>query len=252
MRTIISIVMILFLGGCTTTSRSHNYASYSAPCGMSSYPQEYDVVRLAPAAGGLQPIAQQSMRHIVKPGETLWSISKAYNVDIDELARINSIKNTGVIEKGQILTIPSRPSAVSSKQVTKKRNYTAARSGSFMWPVRGTVVSRFGSKVDKGINKGIDIRAREGTNVMASKSGKVVYRDSQFKGFGQTVIIDHMDGYQTVYSYNSEILVNVGDVVNQRDVIARVGSSGRATEPMLHFEIRRNGEPQNPEFYLTR
>jgi lipoprotein NlpD len=80
----------------------------------------------------------------------------------------------------------------------------------------------------------------------------VVYRDSQLKGFGQTIIIDHGDGYQTVYSYNSAILVNVGDDVRQRDAIAKVGSSGRAKEPTLHFEIRRNGEPHNPEFYLSK
>ena len=89
-------------------------------------------------------------------------------------------------------------------------------------------------------------------NVTASRGGKVVYCDSHLKGFGQTVIIDHMDGFQTVYSYNADIAVKVGDMVEQKDVIAKVGSSGRAREPMLHFEIRKNGEPQNPEFYLSR
>ena len=171
---------------------------------------------------------------------------------MDELARINSIKNTGAIEKGQVLTIPARSGTAPAARTAKALNYTPARAGFFLWPVRGAVVSRFGSKIDKGINKGIDISAGEGTSVLASKAGKVVYRDSQFKGFGQTVIIDHMDGYQTVYSYNADILVNVGDMVRQRDTIAKVGSSGRAKEPTLHFEIRRNGEPQNPEFYLTK
>ena len=88
--------------------------------------------------------------------------------------------------------------------------------------------------------------------VRASRSGKVVYRDQFMKGFGKTVILDHGDNYQTVYSYNSDILVNVGDQVAQNSVIAKVGRTGRAKDPTLHFEIRRDGEPQNPFFYLPR
>ena len=135
--------------------------------------------------------------------------------------------------------------------VPSPRHITVAGE-SFTWPVRGTIVAPFGAQVDKVINKGIDIGAREGMNVKASRSGKVVYSDSQLKGFGKTLIIDHGDDYQTVYSYNSDILVNVGDRVNRNDVIARVGRTGRAKESSLHFEIRKGGEPQNPLYYLSR
>ena len=165
------------------------------------------------------------------------------------LAQANSISDSKTIEVGQVLIIPG---AGVVGAVKKTVNYSPGRSTSFMWPVNGCVEASFGSKVDKAVNKGIDIRAGEGMNVVASRGGKVVYCDAYLKGFGQTVIIDHMDGFQTVYSYNSDILVSVGDIVQQRDVIARVGSSGRAKEPMLHFEIRKNGEPQNPELYLSR
>ena len=125
-------------------------------------------------------------------------------------------------------------------------------SDSFVWPIRGHVISAFGSDVDRVRNKGIDIRADLGANVMASRAGRVVYSDSHLKGFGKTIILDHGDNYQTVYSYNSDILVNVGDPVRQNDVIARVGRTGRAKEPSLHFEIRKDGEPQNPAYYLPR
>ena len=104
--------------------------------------------------------------------------------------------------------------------------------------------------MEKVKNKGVDIRAIEGSAVRASRAGKVVYCDSQLKGFGKTVILDHGNNYQTVYSYNRDILVKVGDVVEQNTVIAKVGRTGRAREPSLHFEIRRNGEPQNPIYYL--
>jgi len=125
-----------------------------------------------------------------------------------------------------------------------------AAGGSFIWPVRGQIISPFGAKVDRVINKGIDIRAEEGSSVRAARAGRVVYCDSRLKGFGKTVILDHGDGFQTVYSYNSEILVNVGDTVSRNDVIAKAGRTGRAKEPCLHFEIRKNSGPQDPQRYL--
>ena len=129
-------------------------------------------------------------------------------------------------------------------------SYPAAK-GSFVWPVKGYVVSSYGSKIDRIINKGIDIKAEEGTYVKAAKAGRVVYCDPYMKGYGKTVILDHGDSYQTVYSYNSDILVQVGDSVTQNSIIAKVGKTGRAKEPSLHFEIRRDGAPQDPSYYLT-
>ncbi len=246
MKVIIIIVSALALAGCATTHQR----TYT--CATPVYSHEYDSVNLAPTVGGLQPMAPAQVRHTVRPGETLWGISKAYDVDLDDLVKANSIKDTGSIEKGQILAIPGR---ARSGPVARAATTTYARSRSavsFVWPVKGAVLSRFGSTADKVVNKGIDIKANEGSGVAASREGKVVFCDEYLKGFGKTVIIDHMDGYQTVYSYNSDITVRVGDTVRQRDVIAKVGSSGRARVSMLHFEIRRNGEPQNPEFYLTK
>lgn len=119
----------------------------------------------------------------------------------------------------------------------------------FSWPLKGTVITPFGA--NGGIrSKGIDIRAKEGSPVRAAKSGRVVYYDPQMKGLGKTLIIDHGGGLQTVYAYNSEITVRVGESVERGDVIAKAGSTGRAKEPGLHFEVRRNGEPQNPANYL--
>jgi murein DD-endopeptidase MepM/ murein hydrolase activator NlpD len=188
--------------------------------------------------------------HTVKPGETLWSISKLYNVNLEALAVANDIQDVTAIEKGQVIKIPKAQALLVS--AAPARQVTPSKRSRFAWPVRGQVISHFGDCMDKGINKGIDIRALEGEKVVASKAGRIVYCDSFLKGFGQTVIIDHMDGFQTVYSYNSEIVVKVGDDVNERQMIARVGQTGRAREPMLHFEIRRNGEPMNPEGLLGR
>ena len=119
----------------------------------------------------------------------------------------------------------------------------------FSWPVKGYIITPFGVN-GRSCSKGIDIKAGEGALVMAARSGRVVYCDPHMKGLGNTVIIDHGNGLQTVYAYNSEILVSVGDSVEQGSVIAKSGSTGRAKEPSLHFEVRKNGEPQNPVYYL--
>lgn len=186
--------------------------------------------------------------HYVRGGETLWSISKQYGVDINTIAKANNLEDArSDIKRGQRLLIPGS---------TTKRSYTAPKQSfayqNFVWPIKGTVVSPYGEKLDRTKNKGIDISAPEGTPVKASKAGKVVFCDEWLKGFGKTVILDHGDSFQTVYSYNSLILVNVGDVVEQNMVIAKVGRGGRAKTPSLHFEIRHDGEPQNPYYYLSR
>ncbi|MBN2453075.1 MAG: LysM peptidoglycan-binding domain-containing M23 family metallopeptidase [Candidatus Omnitrophica bacterium] len=234
-------MLAIMLAGCAT-SPDRPYSSTPMIIGYS------DIEPSAPAAEAASvPAARRwGTRHRVRAGETLWAISKMYGIDVTALARANSIGDTGSIEVGQVLRIPSAASA------GEKVNYTAARATTFVWPVKGTVNAPFGSKIDNVVNKGVDIKALNGSNVIASRPGRVVYCDPSFKGFGQTVIIDHMDGFQSVYSYNSDILVKSGQIVQQCDVIAKVGSSGRAREPMLHFEIRKNGEPQNPEFFLSR
>ena len=121
--------------------------------------------------------------------------------------------------------------------------------GPFIWPVRGDVVVGFGA-AGKTRSKGIDIKTYESAPVLAAKSGRIVYCDSRLKGFGNTIIIDHGGGLQTVYAYNSEILVKLGDAVEQGSVIAKAGSTGRSNGASLHFEVRKNSEPQNPLNYL--
>ena len=253
MKTEITLIMTLLasllIAGCTTTQRNAhrtmrtNYtpytaARYTAPCADEVVIENVVMAQAQTVTG--------ATTHTVKPGETLWSISKMYNVDLNSLAKANSITDTSAIEKGQVLTIPTAQRAPS-----RPTSFKQAKTASFAWPVRGTIISRFGENTDGTVNKGMDIRANNGQDVVAAKAGRVVYCDSYFKGFGQTVIVDHMDGYQTVYSYNSDILVKVGDMVRQNEIIAKVGQSGRAQEPMLHFEIRSNGEPQDPIRYLS-
>jgi murein DD-endopeptidase MepM/ murein hydrolase activator NlpD len=186
--------------------------------------------------------------HYVKSGDTLWGISKLYDVDMNALISANRLDDSRDIQRGQRLLIPGA-TAKTREIAPVRRNFSKEF---FSWPIRGNVVSYYGSKLDKTKNKGIDIRAYDGAGVRASRSGKVVFCDEWLKGFGKTVILDHGDNFQTVYAYNSVLLVKPGDVVEQNSVIAKAGRGGRAKEPSLHFEIRRNGEPQNPFYYLSR
>jgi lipoprotein NlpD len=120
----------------------------------------------------------------------------------------------------------------------------------FVWPITGEVISFFGQKIYGTQNKGIDIRARRGDAIHASKEGVVVFSSNTFKGHGNIIIVDHLDGFFTVYSRNSQNLVKGGDRVEQNQTIALAGSTGRGENPYLHFEIRRHGRPQNPLYYL--
>ena len=219
------ITLLAFLSGCATA------------------PKKFE----KPAVENRIPGA---LYHTVKRGETLWSISRAYDVHLQDLIKANPILYTNAtIENGQSLLIPREGRVESLPATTITRTVPGE---SFAWPVRGELITAFGATTDKVISKGIDIKAPEGAGVRASRSGKVVYRDGYLKGFGKTVILDHGDNYETVYSYNSDILVNLGDQVAKNTVIAKVGRTGRAKEATLHFEIRRDGEPQNPFYYLPR
>jgi len=175
-----------------------------------------------------------------------------YGIDVATLARANSINSSGYVEVGQRLVIPSSSSPVSYTSTCQSAIPFTPTRDSFAWPVRGTVISPFGSKFDNTKNKGIDILAEEGRPVRASRAGKVVFCDDDMEGFGKTIILDHGDSFQTVYAYNSQILVTPGAIVKQSDVIAKTGNTGRARQASLHFEIRKGGEPQNPYSYLPR
>ena len=100
------------------------------------------------------------------------------------------------------------------------------------------------------MHAGIDLGASTGTPIYASDNGIVT--EAQFKnnGYGNFISIDHGNGFVTYYAHCSEILVSPGDVVAKGDLIARVGSTGRSTGPHLHFEVRADGEAQDPMNYI--
>lgn len=181
--------------------------------------------------------------HKVVRGETLWRLSKTYGVELEKIVAANRISDVERIAAGQMLFIPSATKPIETKLATNVKE-------DFIWPVKGKIILYFGVQKGASPNKGIDIQAREGATVVASRSGKVIFSDDKVKGYGKTLILDHGDELQTLYAHNSEILVKIGDEVKQFTPIAKAGTTGRTKTPYLHFEIRKRHQPQNPFYYL--
>ena len=188
----------------------------------------------------LPPPPVEKVYHVVREGDTLWKIARMYEVDLRELIRLNNIQDPNSLEVGEVLLIP--PSRETQKEsVRQSISFTPGKEGGFIWPAKGEVVEYFGK--GKGRDpRGIDLTLEENSPVRASRSGEVIYV-GELRGYGKVIMINHGDGYITVYAGNLRLKVNEGDRVRQGEVIAH-------GEGKLHFEIREKDEARNPLTYL--
>jgi len=188
---------------------------------------------------GKQEEKPKDVIHTVQKGDTLWGISRKYQVSIQSITSANRISENSRLIVGQKLTIPN------------VRNLSIP-TRSFIWPLNGLITSQFGMRTLGGrrdYHTGIDIDGNTGDSIRAVESGKVSF-SGYINGYGNTIIIEHAGGYSTVYAHNSSNLVREGQRVNKGDIIARVGATGNSTGSHLHFEIREDGKPVNPLIYL--
>ena len=192
--------------------------------------------------------------HEVVKGETLFSICKAYQADLQEVAEINGITDADNVLAGQKIFVPDVEKVVTEKKPVKEevkkvaiKNWT----GQFIWPVDGVLTSKFGIRGGRR-HDGIDIGAPEGTEIRAAADGTVLYSGDQQTGYGNLIIISHTNNMITVYAHNQKNLVKEKDKVKRGQVIGKVGRTGRATGPHLHFEIRKRTKPRNPLFFLPK
>jgi murein DD-endopeptidase MepM/ murein hydrolase activator NlpD len=184
--------------------------------------------------------------HIVRRGETLYSIGKAYGVSWYELKKINRIKDVRKIKVGTKIFIPGAKKVLKVER--RSKNVERLR---IIWPLKGEILSPFGKREGGDMHKGIDISASKGTEIVAVASGEVVF-SGWMRGYGNVVIIEHVDEIYTVYAHNLKNLVRNGEKVYKNQVIATVGMSGKATRPHLHFEIRIAEKAVDPLLYLPR
>lgn len=138
--------------------------------------------------------------------------------------------------------------AVASNSSAEAPNSTGI--GKLRWPVRGRVVSEFGSTAGSTRNDGIDIAVPAGTPIKSAENGVVIYAGDGLKEFGNTVLVRHDNGMVTVYGHASALRVKRGDKVRRGQEIALSGMSGNADRPKMHFEVRKDATPVNPTGYL--
>lgn len=221
--------------------------------------------------------------YTVQAGDTLFAVAFYSGNTYRELAKINGISAPYDIKVGQVLKLRATPTENIAKQnidveqnparSTKvvvdpppaqayggnkkdvpRKNHNKKIDPSiktdinqWIWPATGQhKVATVGMD---GSNRGLDIKGRFGSKILAAKSGKVVYAGNALKGYGNLIIIKHDDEYLSAYAHNDKIVVSEQSYVKQGQQIATMGQSG-ASEVMLHFEIRKKGKSRDPFLYL--
>lgn len=222
-------------------------------------------------AGTVGNAAAMIGSHLVRAGDTLFSIAFQYDMDFRDLALANSLQPPYTIFVGQELNLAANAAnqlasvidtvgtPVSGNGAARSRATNGSSGGvirqpiagsvplqpSWNWPHSGMLLNRYTA----GVSKGIDIAGNVGDPVLAASSGDVVYSGRGVQGSDNLIIIRHSDRYLSAYAHNSAMLVPEGTHVEVGQKIAEVGVNP-AGEAMLHFEIRRDGQAIDPLQYL--
>ena len=215
-----------------------------------------------------QPPSELIKTHRVERGETLYSIAWRYDYSVATLAKANGLSDLSKLREGQILNLDI--STITKQQSFTKRLINKANlqksekaptnsgskpqtnkwlkkvnSGDLQWkkPVKGKIVQSFNPKK---LRKGIIFQSADGSSVRPVAKGVVVYAGDGLRDYGKLVIIKHTDYLLSAYGHNRKLLVTEGQVVDSGQIISKLGSNGR-----LYFEIRKDGKPVNPAYYLN-
>lgn len=202
----------------------------------------------------LEILPVSGVSHKVQKGDTVYSIAKKYNSEAQAVVDFpfNTFVNdeTFALAVGQIVIVPdgvppaevpARPPSSFAKQKTPDAG-TVVASGAFVWPASGTITQRY-----VWYHKGIDIANNTSPDILAADSGTVVIAGwPDNRGFGNRVVIDHGNGYRTLYAHLSRVYVSVGQTVARGNSIGKMGSTGRSTGIHVHFEVLSAGNYLNP------
>lgn len=192
------------------------------------------------------PQSAEGITHIVAEGETLWKLKDIYGISIPALKKYNSANETSALKKGSRIFVPGSPKVLNARRDMYFKNADKSKKvkkdeKKFDWPVRGSLISKFSSE-----SKGIFIRVKQNSPVKAVSSGEIVF-SGPMKGYGNLIIVDHLDGVFTIYGNNVKNLVKKGDNVKAGQKIA-VGGEKSQEGCRTYFEIRlMNGEKGEPE-----
>ena len=238
-------------------------ASALAACGTAT------VVRPSGGAVSTTPktsVAQPGKSVRVQKGDTIYALARIHSITPADLIAWNSLTNPSTIYPGQVIrlyppgassgraptTVVTAPRAGSGTTASTPATSTPAaapvRSNiSWRWPADGSIVGRF--VAGETTKQGVDIAGTSGQAVKAAADGVVVYSGAGLVGYGELIIIKHNEQWLSAYGHNRKRLVNEGQNVKAGQQIAEMGRTG-ANRDMLHFEIRYNGKPVDPQQYL--
>lgn len=202
-------------------------------------------------------------------------ITSPYTVKPGQILRIPGTKTAASTQKTNkttktagVLKITKQPRAAVKTAALKTSGKSNARkkreqykgplpqpvamtSAKFRWPVKGRIISQFGTKQNGQKNDGINITVPAGTSVKASENGVVAYAGNELRGYGNLVLVRHAGGWVTAYAHNSKMLVQRGDQVRRGQIIAKAGQTGSVTSPQLHFEVRKGSKAIDPIRHLS-
>lgn len=231
--------------------------------------------------GNYSPVDINAATHTVQRGDTVYNISKRYQITQDNLRAWNNLADNN-IRLGQVLrvkpagyvapagsknttttvttpvstanvttttsttttTTPSSSTTVSTSKTVSTGGVRSVSGIEWQRPTAGNILQSFG-----GSSKGIDYGGNAGQPIMAAASGKVVYAGNGLRGYGNLIIVQHNQTYLTAYGNNQSIMVKEGQQVKRGQQIATMGSTD-AKRTQLHFELRENGQPQDPSRYI--
>jgi murein DD-endopeptidase MepM/ murein hydrolase activator NlpD len=218
--------------------------------------------------------------YVVAAGDTAYAIARRHDAGLHQIIRENGLKPPSYgLYAGQRLILPWRGATPPTKAKNSPRRSPAThvrlpkrpelrtpsprvelrdpsapppkRAGrKFQWPVRGKVMSGFGSKGGGLYNDGINIAAKPGQIVRAAENGIVAYAGNELRGYGNLLLVRHAGGWISAYAHNGTLMVRRGQVIKRGQPIARVGKSGAVARPQLHFELRRGRKAVDPRRYL--
>ncbi|MGE3693336.1 MAG: peptidoglycan DD-metalloendopeptidase family protein [Novosphingobium sp.] len=199
-------------------------------------------------------VIPRTRHHTVVRGDTPFTIAYLYGVPWKDIAVANSLSDDAPLSAGQKLLIPTiLPVPASSAPQAGSGPAALAPAARFAWPLSGNVRRGYAARAQtSNYHDGIDIRAAEGTAVRATAAGKIAFAGNEPQQFGQLVVIDHGNGWQSAYAFLSRITVKEGEDVRQGERIGLSGRTGRARGPELHFELRRDNRPVDPQVQLPR
>jgi len=284
----IFILLMLFLAACSNNWKAPVESRSGGPPGNRAevYTPPMQQARVTPLPEAEIPVTETSppvdagnarRLYRVRPGDTLYSISRSTGVAVSDLVAWNSLPSPYTISPGQSLKLyptgesreiaaPAAPDSRYSDdtkpetagqgvntvkaepptQPAEKKKTRQVDGLNWQWPVEGKITQTF-SPSDPA-RRGIKIAGKTGTQITAAGDGEVVYSGDGLVGYGQLIIIKHNQRFLSAYGHNEKRFVKEGDKVKRGAVIATMGQlKGKS---LLHFEIRRSGKPVDPKNYL--